>query len=356
MTVTATRVPGRPRLTLGPLTTLWRAQPVVVTAAMFLASTVMLMFSVGLGEEELNFRIVAEVFTGGGTTAQQSLVVGQQLARSLAALFVGAALALSGAIIQSLTRKPPASPDVLGVTSTGAAAAAVTAAIGGISAGPLGWTMSFAVLAAAFTGCLIAGVGVLWLSRKKHLDMFRMAFTGICIIFLMQAITRWTLARNGTHHGPPETWLVGSLSQTSWQSVTPVIAVTAVAVPVILSFSFRLKAITLGEATANGLGVHVRGTRIILTLLAVALAAVAVTAAGPIMFVAFAAPQVALRLANTATPPLVPSAVTGGALLLAADIIARLIPGAPPAGLITGIIGGFFFLVFLVRTNQRTTT
>ncbi|MBN9643964.1 FecCD family ABC transporter permease [Corynebacterium mendelii] len=356
MTVSATSVPGRPRVVAGPLVTVWRPQPIVVTVLMLAAAAVMAVAAAGTGDQQLSSGRVIAILAGGGDAAQRQLVIDYLLPRSIGALCVGAALALAGAITQSLTRKPLASPDVLGITATGAATAVTVASVGGSAVGRSGWGTLFGVPAACFFGCLAAGSVVLWLARKKRLDIFRLVCVGLCVTLLMQAVVRWVLVGAGADSTRiAHTFMFGSLSRSTWQSVTPVIMATAVAVVVLLALSFRLKAITLGEATANGLGVHVRGTWIILTVIALALCAVAVTAAGPIMFIAFAAPQLALRLSNTATAPLAPSAATGGALLVAADLVARLIPGSPPVGLVTGLVGGCVFIVFLIRTNQRTT-
>jgi iron complex transport system permease protein len=111
----------------------------------------------------------------------------------------------------------------------------------------------------------------------------------------------------------------------------------------------------LGDDAAHALGLGVERARIMLVAMAVALVAVATTAAGPVAFVALTAPQIARRLARTAAPPLACSALTGALLVLASDIAAqRLVPGTPlPVGLMTGAIGGLY-LIWLLGMEWRS--
>ena len=152
-------------------------------------------------------------------------------------------------------------------------------------------------------------------------------------------------------------WLTGSLGSSTWQRTLPISLLVVVCVPVTAWIAFRLLASLLGPDTATALGQNTRATQVVLLGLSVALAAVAVAASGPIGFVAFVAPQVALRLTRVAAPPLIASALTGAVLLIGADIITQsLLPVELPVGLLTSAVGGVFLIHLLVRNNRRTTT
>jgi iron complex transport system permease protein len=119
-----------------------------------------------------------------------------------------------------------------------------------------------------------------------------------------------------------------------------------------------LGALRLGDDTARGLGVGVESSRALIMLVAVVLAAVATASAGPIVFVAFIAPAVARRLTRSPGPVLVPAALCGAVLVIAADLVGRqiLAPRDLPVGIITGVIGGPYLLWLLARANKVGTS
>ena len=118
--------------------------------------------------------------------------------------------------------------------------------------------------------------------------------------------------------------------------------------------SFQLSALSLGDLTATMLGHNVRIAQALQLLVAVALAAVSVAAAGPIGFVAFVSPQIAMRLAGTSTPPLVTSALTGALIVCSADLLARVeLPWELPVGIVTTILGAPVLIYLIVSLNRR---
>lgn len=118
--------------------------------------------------------------------------------------------------------------------------------------------------------------------------------------------------------------------------------------------SFQLSALSLGDLTATMLGHNVRIAQALQLLVAVALAAVSVAAAGPIGFVAFVSPQIAMRLAGSSTPPLVTSALTGALIVCSADLLARVVlPWELPVGIVTTILGAPVLIYLIVSLNRR---
>lgn len=149
-------------------------------------------------------------------------------------------------------------------------------------------------------------------------------------------------------------WLTGSLTNSTWARAWPVVIATLAALPLACWLAFQFRTLILGTEVAQSLGQRTRVTQLVALGVAVILAAVAVAAAGPIGFEAFAAPHVARILAGSQIPPLIPSALTGAVLLLSADFTVRtLTPTEVPVGLVTSACGGVLLLILLARRRRK---
>lgn len=147
-------------------------------------------------------------------------------------------------------------------------------------------------------------------------------------------------------------WLTGSLNGRGWEHVAPVGSALLVLVPIALALGRELRVLQLGDDAARGLGVRVDATRGALVLAGVGLAAVATASAGPIAFVALAAPPIAKRLTATGGLALVPAALTGACIVLAADLVAQHLMGGVPVGVATALVGAPYLLWLLSRANR----
>ena len=145
-------------------------------------------------------------------------------------------------------------------------------------------------------------------------------------------------------------WGMGSLADLGWQDVVPVTIAVAVLVPLLALMSRRLGMLEFGDDIASALGIPVERTRLLLLVIGVALTATVTAVAGPIVFVALAAPQLARRLTRSAGITLVPSAAMGAALLLVSDVVAQRIiaPAALPVGAVTVTLGGIYLIALLI--------
>ena len=210
---------------------------------------------------------------------------------------------------------------------------------------------------AALIGSTLAAVVIWLLGSRRGMDTFRLVLSGIMITALLQSYITWLLLRADISDAAiAKTWLTGSLVASSANRNLPVLLVLTLIVPTIGYMAFQLRAMTLGDDMAAGLGVSVEKHKALFLLVSVVLTAVAVSAAGPIGFVAFVAPQLAMRLTGTPTPPLVGSALCGAALLAVADLVARAgLPVELPVGLVTSAIGGAFLVYLLIQTNRKST-
>jgi len=307
-----------------------------------------------VGDFGLSVQDVAAALAGQSTDLTRTVVVEWRLPRVVTALAVGAALGFAGAIFQTITRNPLASPDILGVTS-GASAFALTALLAGGSSGLL--LSSLGVPLSAFIGGVAVSGAILWLSRGGGLESFQLIFAGIIINALAVAYNSFLLVRADYRDaGKAQAWVTGSVGSSGWNNAAAVLIALALVVPLIRWAEFQLEALSLGEDTAAGLGVDPRSTQLGLMMAAVALTATAVAASGPISFVAFVAPQVGRRLAHAPTPPLGTAMLTGAFIVSGADLVVRtLVPGNLPVGVATSAIGGAALLYALMRATRKVT-
>jgi iron complex transport system permease protein len=298
---------------------------------------------------------VLAVLLGGGDSSQQFIVLELRLPRTLTGVLVGAALGLSGAITQAVARNPLASPDILGVTA-GASTAAVAVIVLAGGSGTVGATLAGVALPiAALVGGLGTAALVYALAWRRGIEGYRLVLVGVGIGEVAEAVTAWLLITAQIYAAAQATvWLTGSLNGRGWEHVVPVGLALAVLVPVALLLAFGMGALQFGDDTARGLGVRVDRARSVLIIVAVGLAAVATSSAGPILFVALVVPQICQRLVGAARPPLLASAVYGALLTVTADLIARTVIGAElPVGIVTAILGAPYLLYLLVRRNRK---
>lgn len=368
-------VPGRPAFRLGALSMVWRPRQFAVSAALAVGVVLLLLLSICLGDYPLTPIRVAEVigarlFDALHLTALRDMIVEPsrieelvvfdwRMPRSVTGIVVGAALGLSGALTQSVTRNALASPDILGIT-TGASAMAVTIIVlgGGASGGLVGWLSGVGIPVAALIGGLLTGLAIWLLAYQRGMDPFRLVLSGIIISALLMAYISFLMTRADLRDATTaQMWLSGSLNASNWTRAMPVILLVLIGVPVFAWISFQLMASILGPDVARSLGQNVTGVQVALLVFSVALAAVAVSAAGPIGFVAFVSPQIAQRLCGRSTPPLLASGLFGSCLLILADMATQsILPVELPVGLLTSAVGGLFLIYLLIQNNRRAST
>ncbi|MET8835493.1 iron chelate uptake ABC transporter family permease subunit [Micromonospora sp. NPDC004540] len=322
------RLPGGLSLRLRP-------RALVVGLAGTLLALVLAVLAVGAGDYPIAPADVLRVLAGGGSPADRFIVTELRLPRLVTALAVGAALGLAGAVFQSLTRNPLGSPDVLGVTSGAATGALVVVVAGGGSA---------ALAGAAAGGGLATGLLLYALAGRHGVGGHRLVLVGIGVTAILTGVNGWLLTRAPLMDAARAAlWITGSLDGRGWANAVPVLAALAVLLPaVLLARAPALRLLEMGDDSAAGLGVSVRRVRVAALGAAVLLVSVAAAAAGPVSFLALTAPHLARRLTRAPGPNLLPSAVVGAALLLAADQLAQhAIAGRQlPVGVVTGVLGG----------------
>ncbi len=328
----------------------------LVALAGLVLTVLAMALNLGRGDYPIGLLEVARVLLGGGDEQQRFIVLELRMPRALAGALVGAALGLSGAITQAIARNALASPDILGIT-TGASAAAVAVIVLGGSGGFIGGVAANVGLPmAALAGGLTTAVVIYALAYRRGIDGYRLILVGIAVnSVLLSAVSYLLIKAEITDAARATVWLTGSLNGRGWEHVRPVALALVILVPIALVLVFVLGALQYGDDTARALGVRVNLARTALLLVAVGLAAVATSSAGPIGFVAFVAPQAALRLARTSRPPMLAATTLGAALTVGADVVARTMLGSVelPVGILTSIVGAPFLLYLLARGSRK---
>jgi iron complex transport system permease protein len=269
------------------------------------------------------------------------------------ALVVGAALGLSGAIMQTILNNPLASSYTLGV-SAGAGFGAAFVIVLGVAI-PVPEAYGIPLMAFLFAG--IACVGVYGIGQARDSSPEMLLLAGIALLFLFQALLALL-----QFIASPEAlqqivfWLFGSLQKASWSKLWIIATVLVACIPVLLADVWRLTALKLGDERARGLGVDVRRLRLRSFALISALTGVAVAFVGTIGFVGLVAPHIARILVGEDQRSFLPASALYGALLLSLASIASktVLPGAiVPIGIVTSLIGVPFFLWLILR-NRRS--
>ncbi|AUA08768.1 iron chelate uptake ABC transporter family permease subunit [Streptomyces sp. SID8382] len=341
-----------PGVRLGHVSFVWRPWVALITLLLAAATFLVFCLSIGVGDFPIGLPRVAATIFGRGERVDEFVIMDLRMPRALAGLVVGVALGVSGAITQSIARNPLASPDILGITGGAGAVAVFLVTVSGGAATAI--VDAVGLSAAALAGGLGTGLLVYFLAWRRGLDGFRLILIGISVSAVMEAITTWLLASADIRDvARAQAWLIGSLDDRSWEEVRLALWCSLVLLAVVTCVAFQFKPMHLGDDVAAGLGVRYTMVRAVLLLCAVLLAGVAVSAAGPVPFVALVAPQVAMRMARCPTPPMVASGMVGALLLIGADLVARTaLPVDLPVGVVTAAIGGPFLVYLLVRANR----
>ena len=306
--------------------------------------------SLGVGPVKLSPATVIDALFGGGSEVQRIIVQQIRLPRAILGLGIGAILGLSGAALQGLLRNPLASPSLFGAPQA--------AAFGAVLVIALGWAdvRSFALPSAAIVAAF-ASVFVLLAIAGRNAGLLLLILAGLAISSLAGAATSLTMnvSRNPFAALEIAFWLLGSLEDRSFRHVMLALPFIVVGAAILLSQRHAFRALSVGEEAAQSLGVDVGRLRL-LVILGVALGVGgAVAVAGAIGFIGLVAPHLMRPLIGYDPGRLlVPSALTGAALLLAADIAVRIIPSTTDikVGVLTALIGVPFFLYLIVRERR----
>lgn len=347
---------GRTAVRVGPASVVLRRRQVVVPLVALVVLVLVSALSIGRGDYPIGITDVLRTLAGLTEGPQNVIVLQLRAPRVVVGLLVGLALGVAGALFQTFARNPLASPDTLGIT-VGASVGAVAALVltGGSSVGAL--LGGFGVPLAALTGALVTGVLLFLLAWRDGIDGYRLVLIGIALWAVGGAAVDWLLTNAQIYDAAAAyVWITGSLNARTWDQAVPLALALAVLVPLSLATGRALGILQFGDDTARGLGLRLQSAQAAVVLLAVALTAAAVSAAGPITFVALVVPQVAVRLTGGSRPPLLTAGLLGAVLVVGADLVTRtVLPEALPVGILTAVIGAPYLLWLLVRGRRQFT-
>lgn len=306
--------------------------------------------SVALGVREVSVGEIVSALGGEIEGVSQAAVVAR-IPRTVLAILVGAALALSGATMQAVTRNPLADPGILGVS--GGAALAVVIGIALFGVGDPYAVMGLAILGAAAAAVFVYAVGSLGRGGATPL---KLALAGAAATAAFMSLVSAVLLPRVDALETFRFWQIGGVGGATWDRIGVVLPVLAVGALVCLATARGMNSLALGDDLAAGLGEHVGRTRLISSAGAVILCGAATAVAGPIAFVGLVIPHLCRLIVGTDHRWLLPfSMIAGAALLVASDVVGRLVarPEEIEVGIITALIGAPFFIWIVRRQKVR---
>ncbi len=323
----------------------------IIVATLFILIVLTMAASLGLGYSSVSYDRILPTLFGIGTFKEEFVLFEIRLPRIIVTLLAGMALAISGAILQGLTRNDLADPGIIGINSGAGLGIAVFFLFFPIDAASFAYMLPLV----AFAGALLTAVLIYLFSYKKGIGLqpvrlilvgigFSMALSGAMIVIISAAERQKVdfIAR----------WLAGNIWGTDWPFIWALLPWMIILIPFTLYKANRLNLLSLSDPVAIGVGVSIEKERVILLLTAVALAASAVSVTGGIAFIGLMAPHLAKALIGPRNQLFLPIAILiGGWLLLFADTIGRnvLEPEGIPAGIMTALIGAPYFVYLLLR-------
>lgn len=306
--------------------------------------------SVAIGSRAVGWSDIVAALGGSSENLGQAAVT-KRIPRTVLALLVGAALGMSGAVMQGVTRNPLADPGVLGVTMGASLAVVVGLAWFGLfSATSRIWT---AILGAGLAAVFVYAVGSLGRGGATPL---KLALAGAATSAALASFVTAVALPRGDIAESVQSWQVGGVGGATFGTMSPAVPFLLVGFAICLLSARSLNSLALGDDLAAGLGERVALVRGIAALGAVLLAGAATAIAGPIWFVGLVVPHVCRLLVGVDHRWLLPfSALTGACLLTASDVLGRIVarPAELDVGIVTALIGAPFFIAIVRRQKVR---
>ena len=308
------------------------------------------LISVAVGSRPVPLGAVLEILAGGeAADSDHHAVMGLRVPRTIAAAVVGAALAVAGALMQSLTRNPLAEPGLLGVSAGSAFAVAMAIAVFGItSAAGYIWFALFGALVATVAVAMIGGMGT------GRIDPIRLVLAGVALSAVLSGIIGALRLSDPQTFNALQVWEAGMLAGRGLEITLTVLPMILLALLVALPLGTSLNTLAMGDELAASLGVSLVRTRVLAILAITVLAGGAAAIAGPIAFIGLMVPHAARWIAGADQRWVLRlSLVFGPVLMIFSDVLARLLvwPGEMPVGLVSALVGAPV-LVLLIRRRK----
>ena len=322
--------------------------PIIGVSGILIALVFGLLFSLAFGAVNIPIAEVARILIGQATEGVSStIVLDARLPRALCAIVAGANLAVSGVLLQGVTRNPLADPHLIGVTAGAGVAATIT-----LAAFP---QMAVMLPAVAFLGALASSIFVYAVSWRPGggASPVRMILAGVAVNAILGAVIGVLITAFADRIPAVMFWTAGSFNGRGWSHFRLIIPYTIVGMLIAFWLQRPMRILDLGDDTASTMGIRVERTRLIAFIAAALLAGSAASIAGLVGFVGLVIPHVVKLILGSNRFVLPVSAVGGAMILMWSDLLARtvLAPSELPVGVITGLIGGPYFIFLLYRTG-----
>ncbi|WP_339291627.1 iron ABC transporter permease [Paenibacillus sp. FSL W8-0187] len=324
-----------------------------VSMILLLAILAVFLVSLNMGTMKIPLAEVIEAFNGTGSEQNYTVLMHFRLPRMVIAILIGAGIAVSGAILQSVSRNALADPGILGINSgAGLAVVLYIFYFQGSSFSSGIWSVYIMPFAALF-GAFLAAFLIYSIAWKQGVTPIRLVLVGIGINAAFGAlIIVFQLMMDPNNFMQATIWLSGSIWGASWEYVYAILPWILLLVPWAVYKSQNLNVLNLGDHTAAGLGVMVERERRTLLFISVALAGACVAVGGGIAFLGLVAPHLARKLVGPRHQGMLPvSALLGSLVLLVADMIGKnlMAPSEIPVGLVVSCLGAPYFIYLLIK-------
>jgi iron complex transport system permease protein len=332
-----------------PISILLKKRSLWISLLLLVLTFALVVLSIGAGVLKIQPLDVLKTLLGVGSEQHELIILTLRLPRIVASLLIGASLAVSGAILQGIIRNPLASPDLLGITSGASVAAVIFITLfQGLS---IQWLPLAAFIGAGVTTSLIYS-----LTWKQGISPMRLVLIGVGIEAVLKAFTTMIIVISPIHlTNKAMIWLTGTVYGTTWNNVGALLP-WFLFILLALVYGRNVNIQQLGEDVAMGVGSSIQRDRLILLLIATALAGSAVAIGGAIGFVGLLAPHIARKLVGSAFGEVLPTAALVGALMvIIADLIGRTLfaPLDLPVGIFTAGIGAPYFIFLLYKNRNQ---
>lgn len=320
--------------------------PIIGLALSFVLLVICLVAGIAYGAADISLATIYQAIAAFDGSTEHLIIRTVRVPRSLLAILVGAATAIAGAIMQGVTSNPLADPEILGINAGAAIAVVVAIFLFGSSEPSFYvWCAFLGAGASALSVYLLGSLG------RGGMTPLNLTIAGAAIAALLSALTTGILIISQRTLEEIRFWLAGSVAGRDYAIIAQVAPYIIVGIAIALALSRQINILNLGEDVARGLGQQTAWVKIAAGISVLLLAGSAVAAAGPIGFVGLVVPHIVRLLIGVDYRWILPySAVFGSILLLASDIVARLIiqPQELPVGIVTALLGAPFF-VYLAR-------
>ncbi|PLS18053.1 iron ABC transporter [Bacillus sp. M6-12] len=308
----------------------------------FIILLLLMCGSIVYGYTDTTWGMAIDAFTDFNGSNEHIIIQDVRLPRSLIAAAVGASLGVSGVLMQTLTKNPLASPDIIGINAGAGLAVVIAVTIFSVANLSIFTWISFA-------GAAVAAISVYFIGSygREGLTPMKLTLAGAAMTAFFASFTQGLLVLNDAALEQVLFWLAGSVSGRKLENLTVVLPYLAVGWAGAFMISAKLNILSMGEDVAKGLGINTGILKLMIGLIVIVLSGGAVAVAGPIGFIGIVVPHLTRFIVGIDHRWVLPfSGIIGAVLLLIADIVSRyvLMPQEVPVGVMTAIIGTPFFI------------